>query len=532
MAEEKMQFQAEVGKVLDIVVNALYSNTDIFLRELVSNASDACDKLRYAAITRPDIAKEGGEFKIDITPDKDAHTLTIADNGIGMNRDDLIKDLGSIGRSGSAEFLNNLTGDRQKDATIIGQFGVGFYSAFMVAEKVEVRSRKAGEEQGWLWTSTGHGDFTVAEEADVPRGTQVKLFLKPDHYNYSEAGDVRTIVRQFSDHISFPVVMHYLGETENINQASALWTRNKAEITQKQYNDFYRHISKAFDDPWDTLHYRAEGTIEYTALMFIPTKTPFDIFQPNRNAQIQLYINRVFITDQTPDILPNYLRFVQGIIDTKELPLNVSREMLQKTPVLAKIKTGVTRRILGELKKRSENEQDYLKFWDAFGAVLKEGLFEDQSNREEIADLCRFYSTNGDEPTTLDAYISRMKPDQKSIYFITGDNLGVLRHNPQLEGFAARGLESRIAICESWLLDPALMTYGADCGNIVSFQQRFTKYPECTMESAAVSRVFGRGTDETQVEALAEDTRLRRGLKQYLRTGGVLRDAGGVLSLE
>lgn len=453
MAEEKMQFQAEVGKVLDIVVNALYSNTDIFLRELVSNASDACDKLRYAAITRPDIAKEGGEFKIDITPDKDAHTLTIADNGIGMNRDDLIKDLGSIGRSGSAEFLNNLTGDRQKDATIIGQFGVGFYSAFMVAEKVEVRSRKAGEEQGWLWTSTGHGDFTVAEESDVPRGTQVKLFLKPDHYNYSEAGDVRTIVRQFSDHISFPVVMHYLGETETINQASALWTRNKAEITQKQYNDFYRHISKAFDDPWDTLHYRAEGTIEYTALMFIPTKTPFDIFQPNRNAQIQLYINRVFITDQTPDILPNYLRFVQGIIDTKELPLNVSREMLQKTPVLAKIKTGVTRRILGELKKRSENEQDYLKFWDAFGAVLKEGLFEDQSNREEIADLCRFYSTNGEELTTLDAYISRMKADQKSIYYITGDNLSVLRHNPQLEGFAARGLEVLLltdAIDEFW----------------------------------------------------------------------------------
>lgn len=441
MSEEKMQFQAEVGKILDIVVNALYSDTDIFLRELISNASDACDKLRYAAIMKPDIAKGDGEFKINIYPDKDAHTLTISDNGIGMNKEDLIKDLGSIGRSGSAEFLNNLTGDKQKDATIIGQFGVGFYSAFMVAEKVEVRSRKAGEDQGWLWTSTGKGNFTVSEEKDVARGTKITLFLKPDHYQYAEAGEIRRIVRQFSDHIAFPVVMHYMGEEETINMASALWTRNKADITDAQYKDFYRHISHAFDDPWDILHYKAEGTIEYTALMFIPTRTPFDIFQPNRNARIKLYINRVFITDEVPDMLPNYLRFVQGVIDTKELPLNVSREMLQRTPVLTKIKTGIVRRILGELKKRSENEQEYLTFWNAFGAVLKEGLFEDFSNREEIAELCRFYSTNGDGLTTLSDYVSRMKDGQKSIYYITGDNLGVLRNNPQLEGFASRGIE-------------------------------------------------------------------------------------------
>ncbi len=441
MSEEKLQFQAEVGKVLDIVVNALYSNTDIFLRELISNASDACDKLRYAAIMKPDIAKGDGEFKIDIFPDKDAHTLTISDNGIGMNKEDLIKDLGSIGKSGSAEFLNNLTGDAQKDATIIGQFGVGFYSAFMVASKVEVRSKKAGEEQGWLWSSEGSGSFTVKEEENVSRGTKITLYLKPDHYQYADAGEIRQIVRQFSDHISFPVIMHFMGETETVNMASALWTRNKAEITQEQYYDFYRHISHAFDDPWVILHYKAEGTIEYTALMFIPSKTPFDIFQPNRNAQIKLYINRVFITDQIADMLPNYLRFVKGIIDTKELPLNVSREMLQKTPVLAKIKTGVTRRILGELKKRSENKEDYEKFWDAFGIVLKEGLFEDASNRDDIAELCRFYSTNGEGLTSLADYVSRMKDGQKSIYYVTGDNLSVLRHNPQLEGFAARGIE-------------------------------------------------------------------------------------------
>lgn len=435
-----MQFQAEVGKVLDIVVNALYSNTDIFLRELVSNASDACDKLRYAAIMHPDMTKEGGEFKIDITPDKDARTLTIADNGIGMNREDLIKDLGSIGKSGSAEFLNNLTGDKQKDATIIGQFGVGFYSAFMVAEKVEVRSRKAGETQGWIWTSEGHGSFAVDEADDVPRGTSVKLYLKPDCAHYAEAGDVRQIVRQFSDHISFPVVMHYLGETENINRAAAIWTRNKADVTEKEYGDFYRSLTGAFDAPWDVLHYRAEGTIEYDALLFVPSRTPYDIFQPDRNAKLNLYVNRVFITDKA-ELLPNYMRFVQGVIDTKELPLNVSREMLQNTPVLAKIKTGIVRRILGELKKKSEDKENYLKFIDAFGTVLKEGLIEDASNREDIADLCRFHSTAGEGMTTLAEYVSRMKADQKSIYYITGDDLNILRNNPQLEGYAARGLE-------------------------------------------------------------------------------------------
>ena len=441
MSEEKMQFQAEVGKVLDIVVNALYSNTDIFLRELISNASDACDKLRYAAIMNPEIAKGVGEFKINLYPDKEAKTLTVADNGIGMNKQDLINDLGSIGKSGSAEFLHNLTGDAQKDATIIGQFGVGFYSAFMVAEKVEVRSRRAGETQGWLWTSEGAGSFTIAEENDLPVGTKITLHLKKDCEKYADATEIRQIVQQFSDHIAFPVIMNFMGETETVNIASALWTRNKAEITQEQYTDFYRHISHAFDDPWDVLHYKAEGTIEYTALLFIPTKTPFDLFQPDRNAQIKLYINRVFITDQIKDMLPNYMRFVKGVVDTKELPLNVSREMLQKTPVLSKIKTGITRRLLNELKKRKEKLEEYKVFWDAFGLVLKEGMYEDPMNKQEIADLCLFYSTAGTEPTTLADYVSRMKDGQKNIYYMTGDDLEVLRHNPQLEGFAARGVE-------------------------------------------------------------------------------------------
>ena len=441
MPEEKMQFQAEVGKVLDIVVNALYSDTDIFLRELISNASDACDKLRYAAITNPDMAKDAHEFKISLYPDKDAKTLTVADNGIGMNREDLIQNLGSIGKSGSAEFLKNLTGDMQKDATIIGQFGVGFYSAFMVASKVEVRSRKAGDSQGWLWTSAGDGSFTVAPENNVDVGTKITLYLKKDCEQYADSTEIRQIVQRFSDHIAFPVVMHFSGEDETVNSAGALWTRNKAEITPEQYADFYRHISNNFDDPWDVMHYRAEGTIEYTALLFIPTKTPFDLFQPDRNTQLKLYINRVFITDKVPDLLPNYMRFVKGVVDTKELPLNVSREMLQKTPVLAKIKTGMTRRVLNELKKRMEKRDEYKTFWDAFGIVLKEGIYEDFVNREEVAGLCLFASTAGDEMTTLADYVSRMKPDQKSIYYITGDSAEVLKNNPQLEGYKARGLE-------------------------------------------------------------------------------------------
>lgn len=441
MPEEKMQFQAEVGKVLDIVVNALYSDTDIFLRELISNASDACDKLRYAAITNPDMAKDAHEFKISLYPDKDAKTLTVEDNGIGMNKEDLIQNLGSIGKSGSAEFLKNLTGDMQKDATIIGQFGVGFYSAFMVASKVEVRSRKAGDSQGWLWTSAGDGSFTVAPEDKADAGTKITLYLKKDCEQYADSTEIRQIVQRFSDHIAFPVVMHFSGEEETVNSAGALWTRNKAEITPEQYADFYRHISNNFDDPWDVMHYRAEGTIEYTALLFIPTKTPFDLFQPDRNTQLKLYINRVFITDKVPDLLPNYMRFVKGVVDTKELPLNVSREMLQKTPVLAKIKTGMTRRVLNELKKRMEKRDEYKTFWDAFGIVLKEGIYEDFVNREEVAGLCLFASTAGDEMTTLADYVSRMKPDQKSIYYITGDSAEVLKNNPQLEGYKARGLE-------------------------------------------------------------------------------------------
>jgi len=441
MSEEKLEFKAEVGKVLDIVVNSLYSNADIFLRELISNASDACDKLRYMGVMHPEMLKEGGEFQIKVAIDKPAKTITVSDNGIGMNKEDLINNLGTIAKSGSLDFLNNLTGDKKKDSKLIGQFGVGFYSAFMVADKVEVRSKKAGEEQGWLWTSNGKGAFTVAEEKDLPRGTSITLFLKKENQDYADPIKLRQIIRQYSDHISFPIMMDKDGKPEAVNTASALWTRNKSEVTKDQYKEFYRHISHAFDEPWLTLHYKAEGAIEYTGLLFIPEKAPFDLFQLDRKPLVKLYTNRVFISDEIPDLMPPYLRFVKGIIDTKDLPLNVSREMLQKTPVLAKVKKGLVRRLIAEIKARTKDEEDYAKFWTEMGKAFKEGIYEDIDNRNEIAEISRFYSTNGDKLTGLDDYIKRMKDGQKSIFYMTGEDLGVMRNSPQLEGFAARGVE-------------------------------------------------------------------------------------------
>ncbi|MBR4926708.1 MAG: molecular chaperone HtpG, partial [Alphaproteobacteria bacterium] len=436
-----MQFQAEVAKVLDIVIHSLYSNSEIFLRELISNASDACDKLRYALLTHPELAKEAGSFKITLMPDAKAQTLTITDNGIGMNKEDLIAHLGTIARSGSAEFIKSLTGDKQKDMALIGQFGVGFYSAFMVADKVTVQTKKAGDENGWTWESDGSGSFTITPLQKETLGTSITLHLKEDATDYLEPIRLRHLVRQYSDHISIPIVLTHDGKDETINSSSALWLRNKSDITPVQYKEFYQNISHAFDEPWMTMHYRAEGAIDYTALMFCPTKPPFNLFQPDRKSNLQLYVNRVFISDDVPELMPHFLRFMTGVIDTADLPLNVSREMLQKTPVLGKIQRGIVRRIINELKKRAEDTADYNKFWDAFGIVFKEGLYEPSDNREDIADLCRFYSTNGDDLITFADYVSRMKKGQEHIYYLTGTDLATLRTNPQLEGFAAREIE-------------------------------------------------------------------------------------------
>lgn len=438
---EQMAFQAEVAKVLDIVIHSLYSNNEIFLRELISNASDACDKLRYARLLHPELAADAQPMKIELIPNKQAHTLTVRDTGIGMNRDDLINHLGTIARSGSAEFIKSLSGDKQKDMALIGQFGVGFYASFMVAQKVVVRTKKAGDESGWRWTSEGAGTFSIEADTEAPFGTSIELHLKKEAAEYLDPLRLRHLVHQYSDHVSWEIVLKDGKKEEVINSASALWTRNKAEITEAQYRDFYQSVSHAFDAPWMTLHYRAEGVIDYTALLFIPEKPPFNLFQPDRQTALQLYVNRVFISDDLPELMPHFLRFVTGVIDTRDLPLNVSREMLQQTPVMAKIKTGLVRRILAELKKRAESPEGYRSFWDSFGIVFKEGLYEPSEQRDDIAALCRFRSTESAEWTSFAEYVSRMKPAQKTIYYLTGSDLEAMRHNPQLEGFAARGIE-------------------------------------------------------------------------------------------
>ena len=439
---DKLNFQADVSKMLDIVVNSLYSEKQIFLRELISNASDACDKLKYMALTHPDIARESGEMKIWITPDAEKNTLTVADNGLGMNRDDLINHLGTIAKSGTADFVKNAS-DNGSAVDLIGQFGVGFYSAFMVADKVEILTRRAGEDKAWFWVSNGVDGFEIREAEKKTNGTEIKLFLKQDEKNYTDSIYLRQIIRTYSDHINYPIVL-CLGKAgeETVNSASALWTRNKAEITPEQYKEFYHHVSKNFDEPWMTLHFKAEGSIEYTGLLYIPGTAPYDLFQPDRKQGLKLYVNRVFISEKVEELLPSYLRFVRGIIDSSDLPLNISREMLQQSPLIAKIRQGTVSRILKELKKRSKDYEDYKKFWDAFGIAFKEGIYEDFANREEIAGLSRFVSTNDTgKLTSLDDYIGRAQPEQKSIYYITGDDVKTLVNNPQLEAFKEKGLE-------------------------------------------------------------------------------------------
>ena len=438
---EKHDFQAEVSKVLNIVVNSLYSHSEVFLRELISNASDACDKLRYAALTHPDLMKDHGAFEIILKPDKAAKTLTITDNGIGMSKDELINNLGTIARSGSAEFASHLTGDNKKDINLIGQFGVGFYSAFMVANLVEVISKKAGDEMGYKWTSEGNGSFTIEQDDTAKTGTTIILHLKKEFEEYTDPMRLRFVVKQYSDHISVPIVLENGKEKETLNSSSALWMRSKAEITEEQYRDFYRALTHNFDEPWLTLHYKAEGIIEYNALLFIPSTAPFDMFQPDKKHGLNLYVNRVFISNEVEELLPHFLRFVQGVIDTTELPLNVSREMLQHTPVLGKIKKGIVTRILEEMKKKSEDKEAYNKFWKEFGVVFKEGLYEEPENVKKIAPLCRFYSSKVDGLVTLEEYLSRMVDGQKNIYYLTGDDLTVLKNNPSLEGFTAKGIE-------------------------------------------------------------------------------------------
>ena len=442
MSEERLAFQAEVSRLLKLMVNSVYSDKEVFLRELISNASDACDKLRYEALTAPELAAEDADYQIRVIVDAKAKTIEVADNGIGMNRDELIQELGTIARSGTNAFLEQMTDDQGSDLQLIGQFGVGFYSVFMVADEVEVISRKAGDDQAWRWVSDGAGEYTLAEAEREGRGTSVIVRLAKGEKRWLEAGALKGIVKTYSDHIALPIVL-VEGETEEtVNQASALWIRPKREITEEQYREFYHHSGHAFDDPWHTIHYKAEGKIEYAVLLFIPSAKPYDLFDPTRQNRVKLYVRRIFITDDCQELIPPYLRFLRGIVDSEDIPLNISREMLQASPILARLKTAITRRVITELKRKAEKApEDYAKFWENFGAVLKEGIYEDEERRDALLELVRFQSTAGDEATGLKAYLERAKDDQQAIYYITGEDPATVRQSPQLEGYRARGIE-------------------------------------------------------------------------------------------
>jgi len=459
MTDQTMQFQAEVARLLHIVTHALYSQKEIFLRELISNASDACDKLRFEAQTDSALWAGDTELCVTLQADKEARTLTISDNGIGMNRDELINHLGTIARSGTGDFVSKLGGDAAKDVNLIGQFGVGFYSAFMVAEKVEVVSRKAGEARAWRWASDGSGQFQIGEAERAGRGTTITLHLRQGEDEYLEPERLERIVKTYSDHIALPVLLLDGEKRETLNAASALWARPKSEVTEQQYKDFYHHISHAFDDPWATLHARAEGKLDYSLLLFIPTRPPQDLFDPARKSAVQLYVRRVFITDRCDDLVPAWLRFLRGVVDSADLPLNVSREMLQDNPVLARIRQAITRRVLSELERKATateeaEKQGYDAFWEAFGAVVKEGIYEDFENRDKILKLARFRSSTREGWISLADYIAAMKEGQTAIYTLSGDSLEAVKRSPQLEGFKAKGVEVLLltdAVDDFWL---------------------------------------------------------------------------------
>ncbi|MGA7807617.1 molecular chaperone HtpG [Bradyrhizobium sp.] len=438
-------FQAEVSELLNLMVHSVYSETDIFLRELISNASDACDKLRYEAIARPELIGDGEPPKIRIAPHKTANTLTVADTGIGMDRQELIDNLGTIARSGTKAFVARLA-EAKDGAGLIGQFGVGFYSAFMVADRIVVTSRRAGSDEVWTWSSSGGSGFDVspASEDDakrVTRGTEIVLHLKADAAKYLESYQIERIVGAYSDNIQFPIeLIPEEGEPRQINSASALWQRPKSELKPEDYAQAYKSIAGAFDEPAMTLHYRAEGRYSYAVLLFAPSTKPFDLFEPARKGKVKLYVRRVFITDDA-DLLPAYLRFIRGVIDSEDLPLNLSREMLQNNPQLVQIRKAVTSRVIGELEQLGDKEPDnFNKIWDAFGAVIKEGIYEDFERRDKLLALARFSTTSG-ERRSLKQYVADFKPNQTEIYFLVGDSAERLKSNPRLEAATARGIE-------------------------------------------------------------------------------------------
>ena len=469
---ETLGFQTEVKQLLQLMIHSLYSNKEIFLRELVSNASDACDKLRFEAIDQPELLEGADDIAIRVAFDKAARTITISDSGIGMNREEAISHLGTIARSGTREFFQKLTGDKQKDAQLIGQFGVGFYSSFIVAEKVSVLSRRAGlaANEAILWESTGDGEFTISPAEKAERGTDIILTLREGEDDFLSSWKLREILRKYSDHISLPIRMKkeewdaekgesvQLDEEETVNQASALWTRSKSDITDEQYSEFYKHVAHDFEGPLAWTHNRVEGRSEYTQLLFVPKRAPFDMWDRNRKHGVNLYVKRVFIMEDAEQLLPGYLRFVRGVIDSADLPLNVSRELLQESRDVKAIREGSTKRILSLLEDLAENKpDDYATFWGAFGQLLKEGVGEDAANIERIVKLLRFSSTHAGtevQSVSLADYVPRMKEGQDKIYYVTAETHAGASNSPHLEIFRQKGIEVLLLTdrVDEWML--------------------------------------------------------------------------------
>ncbi len=474
--KETLGFQTEVKQLLHLMIHSLYSNKEIFLRELISNASDAVDKLRFEALSKPELLEGGAELKIRVTFDKDAKTVTLEDNGIGMNREEAITHLGTIAKSGTADFMKHLSGDQKKDSHLIGQFGVGFYSAFIVADKVDVFSRRAGDaaSEGVHWSSKGEGDFEVATVEKAERGTRIVLHLKSGEDEFADGWRLRNIIKKYSDHIALPIelpkeVAAVEGEEtpavewETVNRASALWTRPRTEVKDEEYQEFYKHVAHDFENPLSWSHNKVEGKLEYSSLLYVPARAPFDLYQREAPKGLKLYVQRVFVMDQAESFLPLYLRFIKGVVDSNDLSLNVSREILQKDPIIDSMKSALTKRVLDMLEKLAKNEpEQYKSFWKNFGQVMKEGPAEDFANKEKIAGLLRFASTNGDEGEQvvgLAEYLARAKEGQDKIYYLTGETYAQVKNSPHLEVFRKKGIEVLLLTDR---IDEWLMSYLSD----------------------------------------------------------------------
>ena len=475
--KETLGFQTEVKQLLHLMIHSLYSNKEIFLRELISNASDAVDKLRFEALSKPELLEGGAELKIRVSFDKDAKTVTLEDNGIGMSRDDVITHLGTIAKSGTADFMKNLSGDQKKDSHLIGQFGVGFYSAFIVAEQVEVFSRRAGlaSSEGVHWSSKGEGEFEVATVDKAERGTRIVLHLKSGEDEFADGYRLRNIIKKYSDHIALPIELpkeHAPAaegedepalEWETVNRASALWTRSRTDVKDEEYQEFYKHVAHDFENPLSWSHNKVEGKLEYTSLLYVPARAPFDLYQREAPRGLKLYVQRVFVMDQAESFLPLYMRFIKGVVDSNDLSLNVSREILQKDPIIDSMKSALTKRVLDMLEKLAKNEpEQYKGFWKNFGQVLKEGPAEDFANKEKIAGLLRFASTSddsGEQSVALVDYLARAKEGQDKIYYLTGESYAQVKNSPHLEVFRKKGIEVLLLTDR---IDEWLMSYLSD----------------------------------------------------------------------